>query len=223
MIKLSKRLETIAKIILNGNSKKIIDVGCDHALLDIYLVQNNNFLSVIASDINELPLQNARKNIEKYSFLNKIELSLRDGIKDIDDKVDTVVISGMGYETIKEILSKGRKELENINRLVISSNNKYEELRKEITNMNYIINNEKIVYEDGKYYIIIEFIKGNKKYNKKELYFGPALLNNKDDKFYNYYNYIKETKTNILKSLPKDHSKRKIIEKEIELLTEIIE
>ena len=220
MIKLSKRLETIAKIILNGNSKKIIDVGCDHALLDIYLVQNNENLNVVASDINELPLKNARKNIEKYSFLNKIELSLRDGIKNIDDEIDTIVISGMGYETIKGILLNGKKELENVDRLVISSNNKYEKVREEITSIGYVINYEEIVYEDGKYYIIIEFIKGNKKYNKKELYFGPVLISNKENNFYDYYNYIRDTKISILESLPKEYEKRKEVEKEIELLNE---
>ena len=63
MIKLSTRLATIASLIpLNSN---IIDVGCDHALLDIYLYQNKMAKKIIASDINENALSNAKTNIKK--------------------------------------------------------------------------------------------------------------------------------------------------------------
>ena len=84
---------------------------------------NNNDLRVVASDNKTKPLENAKKNIIKYSFLNKIELLLKDGIKDINKDIDTAVISGMGEETIIDILNDGKEELNHINRLVISSNN----------------------------------------------------------------------------------------------------
>lgn len=220
MIKISKRLTTIASIVLQKKSNKIIDVGCDHALLDIYLLQNNPNLKIIASDINEKPLESAKKNIEKYSFLNKIEICLKDGIKGIDKDVDTVVISGMGMETIVEILENGKKELNYIERLIISSNNKYEELRTKITELGFKISYETIVYEEEKYYTIIEFVKGKEKYSNKELYFGPVLLKNKDENFYSYYQNIKCVKEMIKKSLPDNNSKKEILEKEIELLNE---
>lgn len=220
MIKISKRLTTIASIVLQKKSKKIIDVGCDHALLDIYLLQNNPNLKIIASDINEKPLESAKKNIEKYSFLNKIEICLKDGIKGIDKDVDTAVISGMGMETIVEILENGKKELSHIERLIISSNNKYQELRTNITKLGFKISYEKVIYDEEKYYIIIEFIKGKENYRDKELYFGPFLLKNKDENFYKYYQNIKNVKEMIVKSLPNDNSKKEILEKEIELLNE---
>lgn len=220
MIKISKRLTTLANIVLEKKSEKIIDVGCDHALLDIYLLQNNENLKIIASDINEKPLKSARKNIEKYSFLNKIEICQKDGIKEIDKEVDTVVISGMGMETIVEILNEGKNELKHIERLIISSNNKYVDLRKNVTELGYKISYETIIYDEEKYYTIIEFTKGNKKYSEKELYFGPVLLKNKDENFYNYYRNIKNVKEMIKKSLPDNNTKKELIEKEIELLNE---
>ncbi len=220
MIKISKRLTTLANIVLEKKSEKIIDVGCDHALLDIYLLQNNENLKIIASDINEKPLKSARKNIEKYSFLNKIEICQKDGIKEIDKEVDTVVISGMGMETIVEILNEGKNELKHIERLIISSNNKYVDLRKNVTKLGYKISYETIIYDEEKYYTIIEFTKGNKKYSEKELYFGPVLLKNKDENFYNYYRNIKNVKEMIKKSLPDNNTKKELIEKEIELLNE---
>lgn len=220
MINISTRLKTTAELVLSKKTNGIIDVGCDHALLDIYLMQNDETLDITASDINELPLENAKKNIERYSFLNKIKVCLKDGIKDIDEKIDTVIISGMGTETIIEILENGSKELTHISRLIISSNNKFEQLREKITKMGFIITNEKIVYEDGKYYIIIEFSKGKKEYTKKEQYFGPILLNNKDEMFKMYYNFLKNEKEYILKNLPETNTKKQKIIEELELLNE---
>ena len=50
----------------------MVDIGCDHGLLDIYLVQTNKNIKVIASDINKNALSNAIKNIKKY----KLEITL---------------------------------------------------------------------------------------------------------------------------------------------------
>ena len=215
MINISNRLKTIAEIILNKQSNKIIDVGCDHALLDIYLLQNNDSLNLVASDNKKQPLENAKKNITKYSFLNKIELCLKDGIENIDKDIDTVVISGMGEETIIDILEKDKNELEHINRLVISSNNKYYDLRRKITSLGYIITDERIVFEDNKYYLIIEFIKGNKNYSEEELFMGPILINNKDDLFIKYYSDIKKEKEYILNKITNDDDKKKTLIEEI--------
>ena len=45
---LSKRLEIVATLVDVGS--RVIDVGCDHAYLDIYLTKNNNN-KCIATDI----------------------------------------------------------------------------------------------------------------------------------------------------------------------------
>ena len=59
MIKLNKRLTTISAFILKND--KVIDIGCDHDLLAIYLYQKNK-IKVVGSDINNLPLNIARNN-----------------------------------------------------------------------------------------------------------------------------------------------------------------
>ena len=66
MIKLSKRLEAISSLVPINSS--IIDIGCDHALLDIYMYQKKISNKIIASDINANALNNAKKNIKKYKL-----------------------------------------------------------------------------------------------------------------------------------------------------------
>ncbi len=219
MININSRLKTIANFILESDAKSIIDVGCDHAFLDIYLFQNNNNLKIIASDINIGPLLKAKENLLKYHCLDNIKLERADGISKINNDIDTIVISGMGMETIVEILTNDKNKMKSVKRLIISSNNKYETLRYKICNLGFYINKEKIINEEGKYYIIIEFIKGFSKYSKKQLYFGPYLIKNKDEMFYKYYLEIKKEKENILNRIPISYdTKRKPIIKEIRML-----
>ncbi|MDD5827054.1 MAG: tRNA (adenine(22)-N(1))-methyltransferase TrmK, partial [Bacilli bacterium] len=72
MIKLSPRLSGIAEFIKDDCS--MVDIGCDHGLLDIYLVQNKKNIQVIASDVNENALNNAKKNIKKYQVEDKMSV-----------------------------------------------------------------------------------------------------------------------------------------------------
>lgn len=219
MININNRLKTVASFVLESDAKFIIDVGCDHALLDIYLFQCSDKLKIVASDINEGPLLKAEENLLKYSCFNKIKLEKADGISNINDNTDTIIISGMGMENIIKILTQDKSNISNVKRLIISSNNKYEILRFKICNLGFYINKEKIIYEDGKYYIIIEFIKGNSEYTKKEFYFGPCLLKNKDKLFYEYYLEMKNIKEQILNSIPIVYKeKRKLLIKEIKML-----
>ena len=63
MIKLSKRLASIASNI--DKEDKVVDIGCDHGYLSIYLKAVNGNKVVIATDINENALNMAKKNINK--------------------------------------------------------------------------------------------------------------------------------------------------------------
>ena len=218
MIKINNRLKKISSFV-DQNSLGIIDVGCDHALLDIYLKEKYKDLKIFASDINDGPLENAKYNLKKYDMLDKIELIKCDGIEKINENVDTIIISGMGCENIINILTKDISKLNKIKKLVISSNNKNYLLREKITKLGFLINREVIVYEGNKYYIVIEFLKGKKVYSLKELYFGPILLKNKDDFFYNYYNSRREKLMEVLHNLPKENINNiKSIKNEIKLL-----
>ena len=103
MIKLSKRLSCIADYVDDNYS--IVDIGCDHALLDIYLVQTRKNIKIIASDINQNALNNAILNIKKYKLENNITTVLSNGLDNIDMLgINTIVISGMGSHTIVGIL-----------------------------------------------------------------------------------------------------------------------
>lgn len=172
-MKLSKRLQTIANMI--SNESRVIDVGCDHGLLSIFLAQEKKCIC-LATDVNEKALNNAVVNISKYN-VNNVETILTDGINDIKiNDEDYIVIAGMGTTTIKHILNS--KKLSS--HLIISSNNQLFELRDYITHLGYIIVKEEFVIDHQKKYVIIEFFKGKKKYSNLDLRYGPILKGNID-------------------------------------------
>ena len=70
-MKISKRLIEISNLIEDNSN--IIDVGCDHALLDIYLFKNKKNVKIIASDIKEGPLEQAKRNISKFKYLIRVK------------------------------------------------------------------------------------------------------------------------------------------------------
>ena len=74
MIKLSSRLKAIAELV--PDCSNIVDIGCDHGLLDIYLTQSKKNITIIASDINQNALNNAIKNIKKEKLTSKIKTVL---------------------------------------------------------------------------------------------------------------------------------------------------
>lgn len=196
---ISERLKAIASMI---NTKNVIDVGCDHGLLDIYLVKTNN-INCIASDINKKALSRAIENIEKYGYSNKIKPIVSDGLDNITVKKDTtIVISGMGTTTIKHILSN-EKSLK-AEKIIIQSNNELYELRLFMMNKGFIIEEEKALKEKNIYYVIISFVKGNAKYNKEKLYIGPNIIQN--HKIYqDYLIYLKGKEVLKLRKIPKKY------------------
>ena len=201
MIKLSKRLLTIANLV-NDNSK-VVDIGCDHGLVSIYLAMNKKNIDIIASDINQNALDNAIKNINKYHLEDKIKVCLSNGLDNINDEVDTIIISGMGGHTIVDILSTNYQKLNSVNNIIIQSNNDLEYVRRKIVSLGYYINKEELVLDKGIYYTIILFTKGIGKYTSKEYYFGPVLLKENKEIFTQKKKLDYDKLINIINNIPK--------------------
>ncbi len=173
MIKLSDRLEVISSYI--EESDNVIDIGCDHALLDIYLAKKYN-KKYIASDLRESVIKIAKENIEKYRVTDNIELRCGDGLSTIDDSINTIVIAGMGFQTIIKILSN-KEKLKNINKLIIQSNSYPEKVRKYMIKNGYYIDDESIVLDRNIYYFVTIYKRGFKKYNNVDIEIGLLKKN----------------------------------------------
>ena len=201
MNKISRRLEAIASLV--EDNKKIIDIGCDHALLDIYLIKNKKNLNIIASDINNNALNNAKDNIKKYRV--DIDIRLGNGLDVVNkDEIHTIITSGIGAHTIVGILYNNIDKLENVDTIIIQSNNDLHFIRQKVVKLNYYIEDEILVLDKNIIYTIIKFKKGIRKYNKKQLLLGPVLLNKKGDLFKKKCLLEKQKIELVLKLVPKN-------------------
>jgi tRNA (adenine22-N1)-methyltransferase len=192
---LSKRLTFLADEVKSDDI--IADIGCDHALLDIYLIENNIVSKILVSDININALNNGIKNIQKHHLDDKIACRLGSGIEVITDDINTLIISGMGTNTIINILSNPK--LKQINKLIIQSNNDYYLLRNFICQKGFYILNETVCYDHKKYYVNITFLRGHKKYQNKELIYGPILMQGNKD----YFRHLLNTDKDIIGKIPR--------------------
>ena len=183
---LKKRLQTIASFV--NKDAKVIDVGTDHAYLPIYLYQNDISKDITATDISEKALEVAKKNVQKAGA--KIKLICTDGLNNIDEEYDTLIISGMGTNTIIHILDN--KKLPP--KIILSSNNELYKLRKYMNKIGYKIANEKVIYENNKYYDIISYEKGFEKLSPSKLKYG--ISHDKD-----YYKYLYQKQKSIMKKV----------------------
>ena len=165
---LSKRLEAVASLITTDS---IIDVGCDHGYLDIYLTKKG--IDCRATDISRNALNAALTNFKKYNL--DIETICTDGLNNIAIKdTDTIVIAGLGTDSIIKILNKSIT-----NDLVILTHNHLERLRRYVVSLGYYIDKEVFVIDNNKPYIVIKFKYGKCNYNTYDYIIGPTI-NDKD-------------------------------------------
>lgn len=152
MPKIDARLFACAEYLEQG--KTVADVGCDHGKLTAYLAIHG--FSVIGIDINEKPLENARKTCEKAKCSERVSLRLGDGLKVLEPmEAQQIVIAGVSADTILNILdSTGWVQTKGI-RLVLCPATKITELRYGLCKRGFAILDETPVVAAGRCYSVV--------------------------------------------------------------------
>jgi len=150
-IRLSPRLQRIADYVLPGGT--VIDVGTDHAYIPIYLLQNGISSHAYASDLRAGPLENARRDAESGGVADALTLYRCDGLADCRaEDVDTVIIAGMGGETIQGILADAPWTA--AKRCILQPQTKFRELRLFLAKSGQRIADASLAYDTGRIYLV---------------------------------------------------------------------
>lgn len=225
---LSKRLKCVADCVTKGN--RVADIGCDHAFTSIYLINEHLAPFVLATDVNEGPLKTADRHIQEAGLSEYIETRRTDGLTDIspDDEIETILISGMGGNLIIDILNTNRILINSVKEIILQPQSDVYKVRHFLHDNGFLINFEKMIYEEGKYYVVIKAVKGCQSFqNEFEYTYGKYLIEKPDDIFMQYARAIINSNDKIIKQLTMqqgNHQKRlDELYEENEILRSIIE
>jgi tRNA (adenine22-N1)-methyltransferase len=204
---LNKRLKAITELI--EPCEVLMDVGSDHGFLPLYLLLNKKIKHAIIGEINQGPLEQAKKNFRDYANLS-VSYLLSDGLKQNNQKLDAVVIAGMGYETIEHIILQDIEQFKSISQILIQSNTKNDQLRQFLNDNHFSIIDESIV-KDRKYFypvIKVKYDQNKQLLNKSEILFGPILIQKNTDIFKDYLLFQKGIEEKILVAQKKESSEK---------------
>lgn len=199
---LSDRLSAVASMVSMGN--RVCDVGCDHGFVPIYLVQQGISPHVLAMDVNEGPLEQAREHIQAYELTDYIETRLSDGLKAYQlGEADSLICAGMGGRLMMQILCENVEKTASFKELILQPQSDIEQFRSFLRKQGYQLVEENMIEEDGKYYPMMKVKKshdsGNNQetipqgesyglfwYQRMEDRYGPLLLQKKHPVLYRY-------------------------------------
>lgn len=187
------RLNKIADMVMKGMT--VADIGTDHALLAILLIENKICPKVYACDVAKGPLLAAKTNIGKAGLSELIPTVLSDGLKNVPKDANACIIAGMGYMTAVEILEASFERLSQMKQIIVEVNRDTIKMRAWISEHHFTIEDEAYIYDRNHDYIALSFSpKQHISYSKEELTIGPILIQRKDD---DYRKYCKKQKEKI--------------------------
>jgi len=159
-IKLTKRLKAIADLIRTDAA--VADIGTDHGFLPVYLAQAGTVKRIIASDISAASLSAARKSAIENDVNKDITFLVTPGLDGITHTdVDTVIIAGLGGETILTILERAPWTKSHGVTLILQPQTKIALLCRFLYDNGYEFIQIKSILEKGKHYTV--FLVGNTK------------------------------------------------------------
>ena len=181
-VQLSERLTAIAEMVTEGN--RLVDVGCDHGYLPVYLMLQHKIPGAIATDVGKGPLARAQEHIAQYHMESYIETRLCNGLSEIrSGEGDTLVIAGMGGPLMERILNEGRHALPGFQELILQPQSDIPHFRRFVMQNGYQIIQEEMILEEGKFYPIMKAVQyegeGSAVWSREEEMFGRLLLERK--------------------------------------------
>ncbi len=199
-MKLSTRLHTIFDMVQDNCIAA--DIGCDHGLLPIALIQAGKCSHVYACDVRKGPLSRAQEAIAQCGLQNAITTRLCDGLQGLGDDVEVVIIAGMGFDTICHILTQGMDKVEHYKQIILQCNSRMEDMRRWLHENGFTIDAEELV-KDHHYYQLLSVHKAPCTMHEEQYLFGIHL--DQHPLFKEYWTYILDKQKKIIAGTKPHH------------------
>lgn len=174
---ISARLLCCAQMISPG--AHVVDIGTDHGYLPIYLIQTGRTAHVIATDLRQMPLTNAKRNATRFGVAAQIDFLCCDGLQAVSlQTVDTIVCAGMGSDLIRNIIEAAPWAHDALYTFVLQPQGTVHDLRHWLYQAGFHICQETLVRDGGFLYPVmqVQFAGTVTVHRPGEDYASPALL-----------------------------------------------
>lgn len=154
-ITLNKRLKDLYDLLPDEKINTLLDLGTDHGYFPIFCLLKNKVDIAFCSDISDESLDKARILAKNENLTDRTVFRTGDGLKVLkkDEKIDVIVISGMGGKLISDILDEGIDYIErNKSLMILQPAQAPEKLREYLYSKEYYILKEIMTYDSGKFY-----------------------------------------------------------------------
>ncbi|MBE5950843.1 MAG: SAM-dependent methyltransferase [Lachnospiraceae bacterium] len=224
---LSKRLLAATELVTKGNT--VADIGCDHAYTSIYLCSEGIAPRVFAMDVNEGPLLAAGQHVAEARLEDRITIRRSDGLAAlVPGEAETILLCGMGGLLMMRILTDHPEVTESAKELILQPQSEVGQVRHFLHNMGYEIAAERMVKEDGKFYVMMRAVKSEipQGYESECCYeYGKLLIEEKNEVLKEFLQREHRLRTEVLTALAMQdtehvRARRESLSREFTLISE---
>jgi len=184
------------------------DIGTDHGYVAEMLLRDNTCEKVIATDLNEGPLNRAIEYLTSADLESRCDFRLGSGLTVLNEnEADALIIAGMGGELIADIIETSKNIALRSSQLILQPMTTADRLRRYLYENGFRIIDENIVKELHHYYFIIKAVSGNAGV-ENEIYYeiSKILLDKKEPLMTEYLKKILDINENIIRSIEKNNN-----------------
>lgn len=199
---LSARLERVAANVPLG--ARLADIGSDHGYLPVALLRRGAISAAVAGEVATTPFHAAQRTVRDNGLEQHVTVRLADGLAAVapGDGITAISLCGMGGETIRDILERGKAHLGGHERLILQPNGGEQPLRQWLMDNGYAILTEELLHENRFYYEIIVAERSEPVlYSAEQLYFGPLQMQARSPQFLAKWQRMLRQKQKTLASL----------------------
>lgn len=170
---LPPRLQAAANLV--PRNEPLADIGTDHGQLPVWLILHGVIPFAVATDLRPGPLSKAQELAGRWNLgEDKLSFRLGNGLNTISSQeVSTIVIAGMGGETIAEILAAVPWTREPGHQYILQAMSGMDGLRRYLSMAGFCIIEEVLVEEGNTLYVILHAEPGGgKRLTEGEIWAG---------------------------------------------------
>ncbi len=158
--RLRPRLAAVVEAIPQGS--RVADIGSDHGRLPRLLIASGRAAWCLATERSSGPERRLRAAVDSSPEADRIDVRRGDGLEPLraEDRLDGLVLSGMGGPTMLSILDRERLAELGIRWLVLQPQSGWGGLRRGLERLGWSVDGERLVRDRDRFYTVMRAQEG---------------------------------------------------------------